>query len=167
MCECGKFITIPFINVVLPFTMVPGRLTRIAPDGTKKHFLEAQDDSGLNGRKKTRRIKHPNGIAVKRTGVVYVSEMSGFVARIEGDRASVLFSFANMFPTAIGLKNSPNGMVLTKDEKVLYVDDMRGVDIWKVHLNAEGYMDLPEAKEVTKIKKMYIGTPGQVPLYAS
>lgn len=167
VCECGKFITLPFLNVVLPFTSIRGKITRIDPDGTKTFFLQADEERGLHGSKRTRQIKHPNGMAVKRNGVVYVSEMSGFVVRIEGDSASVLFSFSNLLPLDIGLRHSPNGMVLSQDEKFLYVNDMRSGDVWKVSLDEEGYMadkerlplrpkSLPQADGIVLDEKGYL-----------
>lgn len=167
VCECGKFITLPFINLLLPFTRIPGKLIRIDPDGSKKYFLKADDESGINGRKKYRKIKHPNGMAVKRNGVVFVSEMSGFVVRIEADNASVLFSFSNLLPLDIGLQHSPNGMALSKDEKFLYVNDMRSGDVWKVSLDENGYMigkerlplrpkSLPQADGIVLDEKGYL-----------
>ena len=167
VCECGKFITLPFINLMLPVTRIPGKLTRIDPDGTKKYFLKADDERGLYGGKRTWKIKHPNGMAIKRNGVVYVSEMSGFIVRIEGDNASVLFSFSNFLPLDIGLQHSPNGMVLSKDEKFLYVNDMRSGDVWKVSLDEKGYMigrerlplhpkSLPQADGIVLDEKGYL-----------
>ncbi len=139
VCECGTFIHVTLGLKKIPvWTKIPGKLTRINPDRTKKFILEADEGVGRFGIKKKRKIKHPNGIAVKSNGVVYVSEMSGFVARIEGDNARVLFSFFNWLPTPINFTHSPNGMALSKDERILYVNDMSSGDIWKISLDENG-----------------------------
>lgn len=139
VCECGTFILVTLGRKQIPvWTKIPGKLTRISPHRTKKFILEADDGVGRFGIKKKRKIKHPNGIAVKRNGVVYVSEMSGFVARIEGDNARVLFSFFNWLPTPINFTHSPNGMALSKDERILYVNDMSSGDVWKISLDDNG-----------------------------
>jgi sugar lactone lactonase YvrE len=150
VCECGTFFTLPFLNIPLPLTKIPGKLTRITPDGTKKYFTKAYDSTGLFGKRKMRRIKHPNGIAVKSNGVVYVSEMSGFVACIKDNNASILFSFFSFPLTDINLKHSPNGMALSKDEKTLYVNDMISGYIWKVSLDENGNMIEKEKLPLSK-----------------
>lgn len=112
-----------------------GRVTRITPDGRRKHITDIASNDGS----KRRSISHPNGIAITSGDVVYFSDSSGFVARIQNNEGSVLFSFRNWIPTTgVNISHSPNGMALTEDEKTLYVNDAASGDIWQVKLDESG-----------------------------
>jgi sugar lactone lactonase YvrE len=112
-----------------------GRVTRITPDGQREHITEIASNDGS----KRRSISHPNGIAITSDDVVYFSDSSGFVARVENNEGSVLFSFRNWIPTTgVNISYSPNGMALTEDETTLYVNDAASGDIWQVELDESG-----------------------------
>jgi sugar lactone lactonase YvrE len=94
------------------------------------------------------KLKGPNGIAVSRQGIVFLSDSSGVVAKIQDNQVTVL---ANLKPYFFSL-NSPTGLALNALENILYINDSGTGDIWMMHLDSSYNM--------TKLEKMplsYLG----------
>lgn len=77
---------------------------------------------------------NPNHVVVSSLGVVYMSDSSGFVARLESGKAELLFDAKQVNTVA-----SPNGMALSSDEGTLYVNDLlAGTGMWRISLDSQG-----------------------------
>lgn len=92
-----------------------GKVTSVSATGTKKFF-------------------NPNHLAISSQGIIYMSDSSGFVARIQGVSATVLFDAKKQAPSA-----SPNGLALSRDERTLYVNDLYAPKgLWLITLDSQG-----------------------------
>ena len=104
-----------------------GKLTRVTPAGAATTVATAAGKTAF---------VNPNHVAINRQGMVYMSDSSGFVARVEGTSSSMLLDARARVPGA-----SPNGLALTADGRTLYVNDLYAKhNIWKVALDAQGQL---------------------------
>ena len=102
-----------------------GKLTRVSLAGAKTTVATAAG---------SKPFRNPNHLAINRQGVVYMSDSSGFVARVQGSKATLLFDARKQTAAA-----SPNGVALSADQRTLYVNDLLAPkSVWKVSLDQQG-----------------------------